>query len=247
VATFAVRVGDHHVGVRTDSERVADLLERRLGRWLVDDPNVPVNISVHRTAPKLGGDRPVLRIYEGCSHLFTATTQERAIEVVATRLQAFYPVGELPRGLVALRMAAVLDETRALLIPTTLLLRDPTLERRLRRDHLEVHPSPLIAVDVPSRQLLTPPPWFDADREAGAPLVGPRRRAIIGLAFESGATGDPPMTRAHALARALTVTARRPGRRELEGLSSVISASAVVELVDDRAVLAIRSLFRATV
>jgi hypothetical protein len=212
----------------------------------VDDPDVPVNISVHRTAPKLGGDRPVLRIYEGCSHLFTATTQERAVEVVATRLEAFLPVGELPGDLLALRMAAVLDQSRALLIPTTLLLRDPALERRLRRDHLEVHPSPLVAVDVPSCQLLTPPPWF-ADREAGAPVVRPRRRAIVGLAFESGAAGDPPMTRAHALARALTVTLRRPGRRELEGLSSVVSASAVVELVDDRAALAIRSLFRTTV
>jgi hypothetical protein len=244
VAKYAVRVGDHHVGVQTSSRSVADLLERRLAGSLVDDPDVPGNLSIYEGTLALGDSRPVLRVYEGCSYLFTATTRERAVEVVTARLEGFLPTDALRTGdLLALRMAAVLGAGRALLVPSVLLEREPALERRLRRDHLEVHPGPFSAIDVPRAELVLPAPWGVVDRTARE-QASLGRFPVIGWAFDTGGA-EPALTRAHAVARALTRTVQPPGAQHLERLASLSARSVVLHLHGEAPEATIRATFRA--
>jgi hypothetical protein len=226
---------------------MAELLRRELAGSLVEDPDVPGNLSIYAGAPRDGNARSVLRIYEGCSYLFTATTQERAIEVVRIRLQAFLPIGgRRADELLLLRMAAVLGGDQALLIPSALLRREPALERRLQRDHLKVHPCPIATVDSASHELrLLPSPSTSAYEVAGTRPVR-RRYRIIGWAFETDPKADPPLTRAHAVARALTKVAQRPSSRELQQIAALMSGSAVIELQDGRREAAIRAAFCAS-
>lgn len=226
------RVGDYHVGVQSNSLSVIEQVASLLGDHAVDDPAAPANLSIYELAPTLAGSRPMYRVYEGCSHVFTTPTLERAVVVTAGRLEQFLP-DELPvPGVLDLRTLAFVGHEAAVLAPKWLPRRFPTLELPLRHHGIYILSGTSVRVDVNRGELIARPLRMVPDgrteavgaeepRTAGQVRLG--RHSIVAWVFHADGERSSDLSRAHAVMKGLSVTTRQPpGVSELELLAALI-------------------------
>ena len=214
VASVTIRVGGHHVAIRAGSPHVEGLLRAMLHDHIVDDPDAPASFGIQEMRTSLPTARPVYRVYEGCSHIFTARSAERAIAVVAGYLERLLPWDCADTDALHLAVHAIVSDGAALLVPWRLPYRTPVAELRLARAGLRQLERSIVRVDPATaevhvdepRLVVQRRPQRDEDPTHG-PITQAGARRIEGWVFP----GRPgPLTRAHAVARGMRLLSGGP-------------------------------------
>ena len=214
MAKLAFRVGDYHVGVQSNSETILEQVASLLAAHSVDDATVPANISIYELGPMLEGARPMYRVYEGCSHVFTTPSPSRAVVAAVGQMERFLPTESPPPGVVGLRALAVVDGEAAVLAPHWLPRRYPSLELSLRRHGIHILSSGPILVDTARGELLVRSLRLVSDGPIGADgdtalhegsSAQPGRYPLIAWLFDADETGSADLTRARAVVDGLSL------------------------------------------
>lgn len=217
-AQLALRIGDYHVGVRSNSHPVVEQMTSLLAPHVVEDPAAPANYSIYEPSPTLHTARPVYRVYEGCSRVFFTPSLLRSVVATVGQLERLLPDVPPSLGVLGLRVLALVDSEAAVLAPDGLLRRVPTLELQLRRRGMRVLSTASVLVDAGRGDLLIRPLRLIAGGATGAtgdPVVDgtdpaqPGRRRIVGWFFDTDGTVPPDLTRAQAVVQGLKA-ARAP-------------------------------------
>lgn len=191
--------------------------------------------AILETTSNLGSARPLYRVYENCNHVFTGTSAERAVAVVAAYLERQLPHERLPDGLLRLEACALIGgNPSALLIPWAVPYRAPEIELRARRRGWRLLEGQSVVVDPTAAELVTPPrPLLDGGplapqgsglRDGATDPATPQGRwPICRWAFRMTSSEKGYMSRARAVADAMAVAYRHDGASEnLFKLASLI-------------------------
>ena len=250
-AKFAFRIGDYHVGVRSNSDPVVEEVASLLASHLAEDPAVPANYSIYEPRPTVEGARPMYRVYEGCSRILFTPSLLRAVTATVGQLEQFLPEEAVPEGHLRLRACALIDREAAVLAPHWLPRRFPSLELPLRRRGIRLLSTASVLVDADHGDLLVRtlrlapggPTGAAGDLSVSdADPAQPGRRSILGWFFEAEARASSDLTRARAVVRGLMVTNERaPDARTFDLLAKLIRgldarelpAEAIVHSVGD--------------
>lgn len=240
VGTVVIRVGRYHVAIRASTPEVAAALRSALRRHVVEDARAPASYGVYQTRPSLPSARPLYRVYEGCKHIFTALSLDRAIVFVAGYLEQLLPRTEPVGDTVHLGVHAVVGRDGAVLVPWTFPNRVPELELRLARAGIRQLERFPVSIDVATNEVVVEEPKLvDMGQMNGAgsaaagvqSVTWPWRRSIRGWVFLSKSGGATDISRAHAVARGMKVAyGQAPPLAKLQ---------AIVELVRDLELLAV--------
>ncbi len=87
-ATVALEVGDYHLGVRCESDLLADVVREMLADHLVDDPEVPADFSLTFT-PGEGAEAPRVDLYRDHSHLWRSPSSDVVARVLLCQLARY--------------------------------------------------------------------------------------------------------------------------------------------------------------
>ena len=211
VGSVVVRVGTYHVALRASSLEIHTALRSALGRHLVEDPQAPASYGIYESRPSLKTARPLYHVYEGCSHIFTTPSVERAIVVVAGYLERLLPREEQNGDVLELAVLGIIGSEGAMLVPWSLPYKLPQLEQRLSRFGLRQLEGASVTVDPATTELIVPRPRLvDEDHLVGGrssegrddPSSTPGRRRISGWVFVDRAPGGR-LSRAHAVAHGM--------------------------------------------
>jgi hypothetical protein len=212
VAQIEVRVGDYHVGVRTNALEVRERLTEVLSHLLVADPTVRASYAVYGSSDK-SGERRTYSVYYDCNRIRVTRSLDRAVAVVIAQLEQHLPRPVHPAHVVEVDSSAILAVNDAVLVPWALPYFAPATEFRLEKNGLRLYEGASVWIDtdrrevvIPQRRLLT---QAGAAVLPAAALTEPGRRTLscwvfLGRPEHSGAD----LSRAGALARALGFTYR---------------------------------------
>ena len=239
-AKCAFRIGDYHVGVRSNSGAVIEEVASLLASHVVEDPTVPANYSIYEPGPTLEGARPMYRVYEGCSRILLTPSLFRAVVATVGELEQFLPEKALPAGLLRLRAVALIDRDAAVLAPYWLPRRFSALELPLRRRGIRMVSAASVLVDAERGDLLVQSLRLAPGGPTGAAgdlslsdvdPAQPGRRPILGWCFGTDGRASSDLTRARAVARGLMATSERvPDVRSLDLLAQLVRGIDVREL-----------------
>ena len=229
MAQAEVRVGDFHIGVRTNAVDVIERVRDVLGHRLVSDPAVRASYAIHVTPGSGERARASYSVYHDCNRVLATWSLDRAIAVVVTRLEHHLPRPVHPIHLLEIDAAAILASEQAVLVPWALPYKAPATELRLQRHDLRVYEGASVWVDaargellVPGRRLLEP-----RGEELLRPqaLTEPGRWPLCAWVFLGGAQhAEYGLSRAGALAWALGYTYRHHTlATNLRALSSLLA------------------------
>lgn len=219
-ARLALRIGNYHVGVRSNNHLVIEQVASILASRVIEDPAAPANFSIYEPRQSLDGARPMYRVYEGCARIFLTPSLRRAAITTVGQLEKFLPDDPPAAGLLPLRVLALVDHEAAVLAPDRLQRRIPSLELQLRRRGIRMLSATPVLIDADRGDLLVRSLRLAPDGPTGAagdPSVGrgspdqPGRRRVVGWFFDIDGTALPALTRAQAVVRGL-MAARMPGR-----------------------------------
>lgn len=207
VASVTIRVGRHHVAIRAGSTSIEETLRSMLHHHVVDDPEAPASFGIQVTRPPMSTARPVYRVYEGCSHIFTARSELRAIAVAAGYLERLLPREEVDTDDLHLAVHAIVSDEQALLVPWRLPYRLPAAELRLARSGVRQLERSIVRVDPTTAEVRVDEPrlvdrrgWQGHAGHAEVSITQPGARSIVGWVFP----GRPgPLSRAHAVGRGI--------------------------------------------
>ena len=255
-AKFAFRIGDYHVGVRSNSVPVVEEVASFLGSHVVEDPAVPANYSIYEPGPTVDGAPPMYRVYEGCSRILLTPSRSRAVIATVGQLEQFLPEGAVPDGHLRLRTVALIDREAAVLAPHWLPRRFPSLELPLRRRGIRMLSAASVLVDADRGDLLVQslrsapggPTGAAGDLSVGvADPAQPGRRPVLGWFFDTDGRSSSDLTRARAMVRGLTATNERvPDAQSFDLLAKLIRGLDVRErpagsIVDSAGDMLVRS------
>lgn len=239
-AKFAFRIGDYHVGVRSNSVPIVEEVASFLAPHVVEDLTVPANYSIYEPGPTVEGARPMYRVYEGCSRILLTPSLSRAVIATVGQLEQFLPEDAVPDGHLRLRVVALIDREAAVLVPHWLPRRFPSLELPLRRRGIRILSTASVLVDAERGDLLVQSLRLAPSGPTGAAgdlslsdvdPAQPGRRPILGWCFGTDGRASSGLTRARAVVRGLMATSERvPDVRSLDLLAQFVRGIDVREL-----------------
>lgn len=244
-ATSTFRIGSVHVGVRSSSEGVDELLRELLADYVADVGGAPPNYSVLAAPPSAGrrARRQVHQLFRS-SH---AVARRRSAAAVVRALLGHLSgqATQLDEGLLAVRGTALVGrDGHAVLAPAALVDDLARVQPQLRRHGLRMVDAPFATVDPATAELVVPglslvlnPTGLDRLRgwELAEPLEGPvapgRYPLLAWAQFAGEPLGAMSAARARAWAYPTTVRTEWSGVRgtldRLDQLLTVTSAHSV--------------------
>jgi len=216
--TDTYRVGEWHVGVRSDSPATRATVRRLLATHHVAGAEAPANLSVRLAAGSSAsgerGERALHLTFQSCQVRVRTRDGARALDGLLHQLQAFLP--REPGCLVVQAAPVVSTDGAAYLLPAEALAWLKQLQPRLARLGLRLADVPFATVDPVSAELVVPVPGVEHDRavvdaHASLPRGGselarvlPGRYPLRAWAWPSG----PDLTGPGAVALALAAILR---------------------------------------
>jgi thiol-disulfide isomerase/thioredoxin len=163
-ANATYRIGDYHVGIRTDSAAADAVVAGLLAAYRADDdPSVPANYSL-----VLGGDgdrkggrsraKELCLLLWGNATVVRSRSARRVLLGLANHLAELVPPPELTDATVATTALALVRDGEALLVPGGLTGRLEQLQPRLARSGLQIVDVPRPRVDLVAGALVVPSP-----------------------------------------------------------------------------------------
>ena len=241
-ASCTVRVGEYHIGVRTSTLDVHRALTSAVSEHLVDDPDAPRSYAIHASEPRLDGARPMYRLYHNCNHVFTTPSLERAVAVLAAHLEWYRDrSGGVRSPWLELDTVALVGDGSALLAPWILPYKFPEVELRARRAGRRLLEGRSVLVDPSRAEVIVPPlrllsdsavsPWTNACRDVLDAATPAGRYPVSGWVFLAARGGPTRMSRARAVARAMSLAYRQhPPGDNLRMLAELIHGTTVVNV-----------------
>jgi thiol-disulfide isomerase/thioredoxin len=216
--TRAYRFGNHHVGVRYDSDASAEVLDRLFPGARVTDHRVPDNYAVALDgavgAPGFGGARALHLLVRGGTQLVRSRSVGRVLAGLVGHLSADL---DPPDPRLALATAtAMVWEGQGVLLPPHLVDRLQEFQPRWSRAGLRLVDAPRASVDLAGGELVVREPTiaFDAavvdELDDGAargselPRVAPGRHPLRGWCFLRAPDQVGPLSPATAVTAALS-------------------------------------------
>ena len=146
-------VGDHRVGVRTDSVAVLDLVRETFDQWIVGDlaTGGDFGISVERRGG--AGPRLVPQLLHGRSSLL----RSRSLPRLLRRLDVGLGTIAAPPGGPEVHMAAFVRGQRAVLVPTSVAERSTGVERAVAAAGATIAEQASLRIDLAMRELVVVP------------------------------------------------------------------------------------------
>jgi hypothetical protein len=159
--TRAYRVGDHHVGVRYNSDTAAEVLDRLFPSAQVDDRRVPDNYSVALHTGPTAKSRELNLLVHGSTQLVRSRSAAR----VLAGLLAYVSNDLVERDPELLRVSATaaVHEGDALLLPVGLVQWVKQLQPRFSRRGVTMVDVPYADLDLATGELVVPEPAIEHD------------------------------------------------------------------------------------
>ena len=265
-ATSTFEVDGLHLGVRSTTTSVDDVLRTALRAHLVADVEAPPNYSVQLGERSASGAATGFHfLYRSSASVVRSRDARRVVRGLFTHLSS-HRVDPAP-GLLRVHGVTLVAGDTAVLAPAVLRQWPELIERRLNGKGMRFADTPWALVDPTRGEVVVPEPSLEVDWSALDrldPLVGGRSRPdppveagrypLVGWAFWVGADVTGRLSRAQAVMHALQLTigaidaggGRDDVQRALDSLAAVVRAiepAAIawndpVELVDPLVALA---------
>jgi hypothetical protein len=159
--TTAYQIGPYHIGLRSDSERATELVERLLSTFAVTDSRTPTNYSLVLGDPTELDSADLRLLLAGSQTVMRTRSPRRALETLVAHLDSHVPVAR--RGLARTHNLALVRGTEALLLPPMgQTLRMQLLPHLARRD-ISVVDAPFASIDLGSGALVVDRPDLAVD------------------------------------------------------------------------------------
>jgi hypothetical protein len=165
VTKLALRVGDHHVGLATTSLEVAVAARGAFAAQLVEDPEVPANLSIHAGTDPLRGSRSSYRVDVGCERWATTDSLDRALEAVHGFLQEFETAHPHRPGQLVVQATVLHSDDGAVMLPSGARHRCAVEQRRLERRGVRLANRAKVLVDVAARRCWVAAGAAEADHD----------------------------------------------------------------------------------
>ena len=166
----ALAIGDHRLGVRSNSAEADAVVRRAFARHVIDDDRVAANYSVvlidERAGPGAGRTHQRSGLYEGNLWLGTAPEPAEIVRSLARRLAASVP-DDPPR--LRLEALTIVGDTGAVLLPWFQGVLGERIAALADRPGWSARPAP-IWIDPATTEVGLDPPGLDVDL---AGLAGP--------------------------------------------------------------------------
>lgn len=222
-ASSTFRIGEWHIGVRSKTFEADELVRRFLSSYLTEGIEAPANFSVVLRTP--GDEQTTLsKLYRDHSTVVRSPRRpSRVLKGLAEHLSEYLDLN--PKDLLKLRMAALVRDGEAILVPASIVVWMDTLVPRLNGRGAQLLDAPFAMVDPTRGELVVLPPPLDVDEtivqllDAQAdpgvgsepPPVLPGRYPVRGLSLFSGAGAEVrPLSLAASLAGAAPYVHNHP-------------------------------------
>lgn len=171
--TRAYRMGDHHVGIRYNSDATAAVLDRLFPGAVVDDRRAPDNYSVSLNTDAGGkSSRELNLLVHGSTQLVRSRSAARVLAGLLNHLSHDLGAGDSTDEPVLLRVnatvAVVGDD--AVLLPPGLVSSVKQLQPRFTRQGLAMADVPHALLDIERAEVVIPAPTVDHDASVLAEL-----------------------------------------------------------------------------
>ncbi|MDP8969906.1 MAG: hypothetical protein M3N52_05330, partial [Actinomycetota bacterium] len=198
-ASFTVRMGDHHLGVRPSSAQLREVLRALLAGYVVEQVQAPPNFSVRVGEDAEPGTKPLHLLYHSHTRVVRARSPRRVVDALLGRLELFADPAQ-PRDRLRVDALGLVGGDRAVLVPARLRRKLATIERRLNHAGLAVVDLPHVDLDVATGELIHATAGLRLDPAALAALDGwerdpqetvrPGRYPVVAWLLD-GAGGQP--------------------------------------------------------
>ena len=162
----AFAFGDHHVGVKFDTDETAVVLDRLFPGAAVDDARAPENFSVAlggtRTTRGAGASRSLKLLVRGNQQLVRSRSSARALAALLQHLSADLATSDDP-ALLRVFATAVVSDGRAALLPAGLVDHLKVLQPRLAKVGVTLVDGPDPRIDPRTAELVVPEPTIAYD------------------------------------------------------------------------------------
>lgn len=178
--TTTVKVGDLHLGVRSNTPVMHALLERALADHVVEGIEAPANFTVLVAdgGGHSSGGKGFHFLYADATAVVRTRDPDRLVRALLAHLSAHQP--HEAAGLLRLHGRAFVKDGRALLAPGVVGTWLPVVERRLNVRGVQVVDGPWMTIRPDSSELIVPEPSLTVDWSA-----------LDGLALLPGTGGRP--------------------------------------------------------
>jgi peroxiredoxin len=234
--TRAYRMGDHHVGIRYNSDATAAVLDRLFPGATVDDRRAPDNYSVSLKAEAGGKSRELNLLVHGSTQLVRSRSAARVLGALLNHLShdlgARDSTGE--RALLKVNATVAVVGNDAVLLPPGLVGSVKQLQPRFTRQGIAMADVPQALLDIERAEVVITAPIVDhdptvlAELDEGVRLGSELPRVLAGryplrtwfLTRSPDAIGE--------LSRALAVTAALPMAHWGEDLEHAVAQLATL-------------------
>lgn len=229
--------------MRSSTVEVDAYLRELLGAHLVEDAGAPPNysLSLHPDGRGGGPARPMHTVYRDGATLITNRSARRALSALLADLDMLAERSLRSAELVSVLGLAVVDGERAVLVPRSVVLALPRIERELARAGLRVVDQPLPRLDAATGELVVGPQFLRVEEgmldeidelappaRRELPAGRPGRYSVVGWVFPEESAPLPLSPAAgvlHATSLVRNVSAVHP-ERVLDCLAAVLSSAA---------------------
>jgi hypothetical protein len=171
--TRAYRIGDHHVGIRYNSDATAAVLDRLFPGSTVDDRRAPDNYSVSLNTDTDGTSRDLNLLVHGGTQLVRSRSAARVLAGLLQYLSA--DLGTSDDSLLKVNATVAVIGDDAVLLPPGLVQWVKQLQPRFTRQGIAMVDVPQAALDLEPAEVVIPAPTVDHDPAVLAELdVGVR-------------------------------------------------------------------------
>lgn len=159
----AYRIGDHHVGVRYNSERTAATLDALFDGAPVRDPRVRDSYAVALYDDAEGAARPLDLLVQGSEQLVRSRSAARVLRALLWRLTDDVGGVDLTTGRLRVRATAARRGDEGLLLPPGLYRWAKQLQPRFARVGIALADVPHPEIDLATGELVLPDPAIPHD------------------------------------------------------------------------------------
>lgn len=160
-------MGDHDIGVRSNTAALDAALRRLLAAHLVEDVAAPPFFSVGVNRPAGRVAKPLHVLFQRSTLAVRTRSPRRVVHALVRLLSA---AGRRPPGLLELDALLLVRDGTAVLAPAALRARLSRLEPPLRRVGVLASDDPLAWLDPATGEVVVPPPALTLDPSGWAEL-----------------------------------------------------------------------------
>jgi thiol-disulfide isomerase/thioredoxin len=178
LGTRVYALGDHHVGVRYNTDATAELLDRLFAGARVEDSRAPDNYSVSLADDRDARTRGLDLLVRGSTQLARSQSARRVLRALLGHLSA--ELAPAPARLTRATATPAVRDGRAVLLPPGLFDHLSLLQPRLTRAGIALADLPFATLDLEARELVVPEPTVAFDNAVLAELDDTRPAREMG-------------------------------------------------------------------